>query len=161
MDEADATDAVTYYYDDDGDGYGDDDIGVSSCDELRACGSRGECDDSDGRYNPGASESDCTDPEDYNCDGSTGYDDLDGDGFVACDDCDDSDSSINADADETCDGVDNDRDDEIDEDEAIDAITYIDLDEDGYGMMAPPRSTVTSPFCTWPIPVTAMTTMPR
>ena len=32
----------------------------------------------------GAIEDDCTDASDYNCDGSVGIDDADGDGFIAC-----------------------------------------------------------------------------
>ena len=55
----------------------------------------GDCDDDDAIYNPGATEDDCTDPIDYNCDGSVGSVDLDGDGFWACEECDDTDASIN------------------------------------------------------------------
>ena len=71
---------------------------------------------------------------DYNCDGSTGTVDSDGDGFAACEDCDDSNASVNADADEVCDGLDNDCDGEVDGSSATDIITwYADDDEDGYG----------------------------
>jgi len=50
------------------------------------------------------------------------------------DDCDDSDKSVNPDGEEVCDGVDNDCNDEIDEEEALDAVTwYGDSDSDGYG----------------------------
>ena len=56
-----------------------------------------------------AVEDDCSDPNDYNCDGSAGTEDADGDGYLACEDCDDSNADINLDADEiydwiTCDG---------------------------------------------------------
>ena len=33
-----------------------------------------------------ADESDCTDPNDYNCDGSVAYADADADGWAACED---------------------------------------------------------------------------
>ena len=39
----------------------------------------GDCDDTSTAYNPAATEV-CTDPNDYNCDGSVGYADHDGDG---------------------------------------------------------------------------------
>ena len=32
-----------------------------------------DCDDTSALYHPGTTESDCTDPNDYNCDGSVGY----------------------------------------------------------------------------------------
>jgi MYXO-CTERM domain-containing protein len=56
-------------------------------------------------------------------------------GYVADNtDCDDSEIDINPGADEECDSVDNDCDDEIDEDDAIDALVwYLDDDTDGYG----------------------------
>ena len=49
----------------------------------------GDCDDSDADYNPGATEDDCSGTEDFNCDGSVGTDDADGDGY-GLRDCDDS-----------------------------------------------------------------------
>jgi large repetitive protein len=129
------TGLVSWYLDADADGYGDDASVIEAC-ELPSGYAEygGDCDDSDPAYNPGASESDCTDPADYNCDGSTGYTDDDGDGWAACEDCDDADAAVNADAEELCDNVDNDCDGDIDEDDAGDAATwYLDADGDGYG----------------------------
>ena len=54
-----------------------------------------DCDDADPTRYPGAPETDCADPVDYNCDGSVGYADEDGDSFPACEDCDDADVAVN------------------------------------------------------------------
>ena len=105
------------YVDADGDGFRLEDELVSTdadCDdagEAPASLPVGDCDDSDLTFNPSASETDCTDPNDYNCDGSTGYENKDGDLFAACAECDDNNSSVYPGATETCgDGVDSDCD---------------------------------------------------
>jgi hypothetical protein len=91
-----------------------------------------DCDDTDPAYNPGADEPDCTDPNDYNCDGSVAYADVDADGFVACEECDDDNAAVNPDAVEVCNGIDDDCDGSIDVD-AADAQTWTaDADGDGY-----------------------------
>jgi len=95
-----------------------------------------DCDDTDARFNPSAIEADCTDPNDYNCDGSVGYTDDDSDGFAACAECDDSDADVNPDADETCNGIDDDCDglpDADDPDLVGGSTFYGDSDGDGYG----------------------------
>ena len=74
-------------------------------------------------------------PTDFDGDGDTvtscGPDGLPG---TADDDCDDAVYSTSPAALEVCDGADNDCDTEIDEDSAVDALTwYIDYDTDGYG----------------------------
>jgi hypothetical protein len=136
-DEADATDVYTWYYDGDGDGFGLDSDTVTACDPPRDhVAHGGDCDDTDPSYNPGALEADCADPADYNCDGSVGYADADGDGFAACADCDDADANTNEDAAEICDGIDNDCDGDIDSgDGNVQGAStwYADADGDGYG----------------------------
>ena len=77
----DATDALTWYEDGDGDGYGTTASLQTACDPPAGYALHdGDCDDADPAYHPGAAEADCTDSNDYNCDGSVGFDDADGDG---------------------------------------------------------------------------------
>ncbi len=91
-----------------------------------------DCDDTDAAYHPGAPEGDCSDPGDYNCDGSSGFVDADADGFAACEECDDTDATVSPAETEIC----NDRDDDCNgttDDAAVDASTwYADADSDGY-----------------------------
>ena len=104
-----------YYVDFDNDGYGNPTLMQGACGPPSGyVADATDCDDSDPAYRPGASEVDCADPNDYNCDGSVGYADNDGDGYPACLDCDDDGAQINPDAediadnavDENCDGSD-------------------------------------------------------
>ncbi len=131
---------TSYYVDYDADGYGDSSATQNACAVPTGYAARdGDCDNLDADYNPSAAEPDCTDPSDYNCDGSVGYADDDGDGWAACEECDDAAAGIRPDAVEACNGVDDDCDGDTDEDSAIDAVTwYIDYDADGYGS---PRAT--------------------
>ena len=102
----------TWYLDADGDGWGDSAATLNACEQPSGyVADDGDCDDRDTSYHPGAVEDDCTDPNDYNCDGSTGYADADGDGWAACEDCDDSDPSV-----------------------SLGGTWYIDADGDGYGV---------------------------
>ncbi len=136
IDDADPSigDASTWYTDADGDGYGDDGSSTTACEQPSGTAALGgDCDDADPAYNPGAVEDDCTDPNDYNCDGSTGYADDDGDGYPACEECDDGDASVYPGATEYCDGADNDCDEDIDEDPIDGSTWFIDKDSDGYG----------------------------
>ncbi len=135
VDEDDAVDAALWYGDGDGDGWGEDSFLATACDPPAGFVDRGgDCHDADTAYNPGASEADCTDPHDYNCDGSTGYADADADGWAACAECDDSNAATNPAATEVCNGVDDDCDGATDEPDATDARAwYADGDADGYG----------------------------
>ncbi|MEM7162200.1 MAG: MopE-related protein [Bacteroidota bacterium] len=130
---------LTWYLDNDGDGYGDDSNTITNC--LAPIGYiaiGGDCNDSDSSINPDAIE--LCDGIDNNCDGQideglsifTWYLDNDGDGFgddtntvsncqappgyiAIGGDCDDNNSAINTDAIEICDGIDNNCDGQIDE----------------------------------------------
>ena len=128
------------YVDVDADGYRPDDATTvestdDDCSDLGEADdsiATGDCDDSDSDYNPDAAESDCHDPNDYNCDGVTGYVDGDGDGFAACDDCDDTDRAVNEDAVEVCNGYDDNCDSVTDTDAVDQTEWYADADGDGY-----------------------------
>ena len=125
---------TVWYQDADGDGWGADGTGIESCSRPAGYVDRaGDCDDTSASYHPNAREDDCEDARDYNCDGSVGYDDEDGDGFAACADCDDGDAGRYPDADELCDDIDQDCDDSVDEDPADAGTWWYDADGDGYG----------------------------
>ncbi|MSQ02302.1 MAG: hypothetical protein EXR71_10505 [Myxococcales bacterium] len=129
---------TTFYPDRDADGYGGGEASAEACSQPTGYAPLpGDCDDEDAVYNPGAAESDCNDSNDYNCDGSTGYADGDGDGWAACEECDDSRSDINPSGTEICNALDDDCDGTVDEADA-DGVTvwYIDDDADGYGSAA-------------------------
>ncbi|MEE2751753.1 MAG: MopE-related protein [Myxococcota bacterium] len=142
----DATDSVAWYSDTDQDGYGDGLSAIMACDAPTGHVANGDdCDDTNPQFNPSAIEADCSDPNDYNCDGSVGYADLDGDSHPACEDCDDTVATTNVDAIETCNGVDDDCDGEIDDD-AVDATTwYGDADNDGFGGLQFQTDSCTAP----------------
>lgn len=159
IDETSATDALTWYQDGDGDGYGESSINTPSCEQPSGyVADDTDCDDGDGDVYPGAPEY-CNET-DNDCDGTADNDavdadvwfiDYDGDdfgssrytlsqcdqptGYVADDtDCDDADGSIYPGAEEACDEVDSDCDGSTDDPESIDAITwYADTDGDGFG----------------------------
>ena len=159
-DEADASDATTWYADDDGDGYGDAESTTEACTAGPGfVADSSDCDDDDPSVSPAAMER-CNERDD-DCDGFTDetdaidaitwYVDFDGDGFgrsdetlVGCSapayfadaagDCDDDDELVYPGADEWCNDADDDCDGEIDEAGAVDGSTwYADADGDGYG----------------------------
>jgi len=123
VDEADGAGAYVWYTDADGDGVGDAASGQSACAALNGTSQvTGDCDDANPAIHPGAPETDCADATDYNCDGSVGFADADGDSFAACVECDDTDPDVHPGATEVVyDGRDNDcdpstRDDDLDSD---------------------------------------------
>ena len=153
-------DAPFWYFDRDGDGFGDDRVWVQECVPLMAgyVEQGGDCDDSDRDAFPGGVET--CDGSDNDCDGAVDegspeaeawYADLDGDGFgdpdgllYACyepegfvkvaGDCDDSDPLQFPDADEYCNGEDDDCDEVVDEPGVVDGTpTFEDKDSDGLG----------------------------
>ena len=133
-----SVDAATYtnfYADTDVDAYGDDATVVAQCNRPGAWVEvGGDCRDTDSSFFPGAPETDCADPNDYNCDGSVAYADADSDGWAACVECDDAEASVYPGAPERCNGVDDDCDGVTDPDSAVDASTwYADTDVDSFG----------------------------
>jgi hypothetical protein len=160
IDEEDAVDPLTFYQDDDGDGFGQTELTTQACALPSGYAELdGDCDDAEASVYPGADE--YCDEIDQDCDGSVDdddavdapmwYPDADGDGYGAPDagvqqcyesgdlvsdngDCDDGDADINPAADERCNELDDDCDGTVDEDSALDAPEwYLDADGDGYG----------------------------
>lgn len=150
---ADDEEAETFFVDADGDGFGDPNATIESCDEAPgAVSNSDDCDDSNPAINPDGIE--ICDTLDNNCDGQidegllmTFYQDNDNDQYgsnnpvEACEtpngyasnnqDCDDADSYVNPSAMEICDYIDNDCNGQIDE--APLTTFYEDGDGDGYG----------------------------
>jgi len=92
------------YLDSDGDGYGAGEP-ISFCEDHASGYAEvdGDCDDDDPLFHPGApEEGECTDPNDYNCDGWVAYIDDDGDGYSDCEDCDDLNAAVYPGATEIC-----------------------------------------------------------
>jgi hypothetical protein len=102
---------LEWFADKDNDQYGDLATMVAACVQPAGYVDNSlDCDDASAAFHPMAQEDDCEDPNDYNCDGSVGYADEDGDGIPACGDCDDSDAEVSA-----------------------PSLWYVDYDGDGYG----------------------------
>ena len=124
VDGEDAVDVVTWYLDDDGDGYGDAAVWEVQCDAPPDHVADGtDCNDASVFVHPGAAEV-CNGIDD-DCDPATNeQQDGDGDSFSACDgDCDDLDPAVHPGAAEVCNGIDDD----------CDPATLEDLDVDGDG----------------------------
>jgi hypothetical protein len=162
VDEADAADALTFYADVDGDGFGDPTSTTPGCAAPTGfVADATDCDDAVATTFPGADEY-CNSVDD-DCDGTvdeadaldvaTWYADDDSDGYgdpsdteTACaapsghvaagTDCDDGNSAIHPGAAEVCNDEDDDCDGDIDDDDASVTGTttwYADLDGDGFG----------------------------
>jgi hypothetical protein len=160
VDEVDAVDAVTWYGDTDGDGFGDPLSTDHACSAPTGyVGDDTDCDDTDSGVHPGADE--YCDGVDTDCDGvldeddavdtTMWYMDYDGDGYGGTTytsdvctapagyvsdntDCDDTNVDVWPGADEACNGIDDDCDASVDEDDSVDSATwYSDGDGDGYG----------------------------
>ncbi len=155
VDESDATDAVDWYDDDDGDGYGNPNTAMTECNAPSGMIADGtDCDDEDPAIYPGATET--CDGVDNDCDGSVSAaeGDDDADGYVECtlvstgwagsftpgfstmggDDCDDTNSAVHPGVTEVCDGLDNDCNGLVDGNDAQGTANwYADMDGDGYG----------------------------
>lgn len=131
----DAPGESNWYPDADGDGFGDGSVQVFACAAPEGhVPDATDCDDTRADIHPGAGEPDCTDGVDHDCDGAGPGDDVDADGWVACEDCDDHAPEVSPTAAEFCNGWDDDCDGTVDEDDAIDApIWHVDDDNDGYG----------------------------
>lgn len=162
IDETDALDALTWYADTDGDGFGDPNNTTPAC-ELPDfyLADDNDCDDSRADANPLADEvcngldDDCDVLVDDNpTNPATWYFDADGDGYgrattfvSACDqppsyaatgdDCDDVNGEIHPNAADYCDTTDTDCDGDSAEDNSVDApLWYVDSDADGFGNLA-------------------------
>ena len=160
----DASTASTYYRDADSDGYGDASSSLLACNLPTGYVSDDtDCDDTNGKVNPGATEicngidDDCDgdiDSDDSSLDSSTAstyYKDSDGDSYgdsgtsmEACEpptgyvtdntDCDDTDSAVNPAATEVCNGIDDDCDGDIDSaDSSLDASSTVTYYKDSDG----------------------------
>jgi hypothetical protein len=147
----------TFYADIDGDGYGDPNNSITTCDEPEEgfITDNTDCNDSNPDINPGTAEQcngiddNCNFNTDEGIETSTYYFDNDMDGFgdpestyVGCSqpsgyvensgDCNDNSSNISPLSDESCNGTDDNCDGNIDENLPLTAY-YLDADDDGYG----------------------------
>jgi len=173
--DVDASDALTWYADADGDGYGDDASAEEACDDPHGYGitTGGDCDDGDLDVNPGVAET-WYDGLDEDCAGDSDYD-QDGDGYVSSDlvdpeattldpgsgavvddgsatgegDCDDLADGVHPGSIESCDEVDQDCDGLVDEDAVGASSWFSDGDGDGYGLSSTRLRLCDSPGTGW------------
>ena len=148
VDEDDAVGAPDWFLDGDGDGIGAGEPAFACAQPGDRVPDGDDCDDGDPSVFPGAPETDCTDPTDYNCDGSVAFADVDGDGAPACEDCDDGDAAEVPGGVEICDGLDNDCLGGPDDGLTF-ADWYFDADMDGFGTGLPSSTCDGAPFGSW------------
>jgi hypothetical protein len=114
---------LEWYADLDGDKYGDTDTTVSACTQPAGyVDNADDCNDASSDFHPNSNLENCTEDVDYNCDGSTLFDDEDGDMVAACEDCDDANADVYA-----------------------KSTWYIDYDLDGYGSALISQEACTQP----------------
>lgn len=148
--------AVSWYLDNDGDGFGDPRDSQESCTEISGRSILNtDCDDNNAMVSPRAAE--LCDGIDNDCSGAADFkigvndledDDHDGAADAQCTggtDCDDRDPNTSQGAAEICDGLDNDCDDAIDEN-APSTVWYVDRDRDGFGDSRAPASAACFPI---------------
>jgi hypothetical protein len=165
-----ATDALTWYLDGDGDGFGKAGSTTTSCTQPAGyVANSTDCNDAVASVHPGAAETcnsvddDCNGTVDDNAtNAGTWYADSDGDGFGnpsnsvrACTqpagrvanstDCNDAAAAVHPGATETCNGVDDDCNSLIDDNVSNAATWYADTDGDGFGDSATSTRACTQP----------------
>lgn len=171
-DPSDSVDALTWYGDTDGDGYGVATEPILACEKPTAGAAvAGDCDDLDAAVHPTADEvcngfdDDCDgliDPAE-SIDATDWFVDWDGDGFgdpsagsTSCEapvgtvandsDCDDSTALVQPGATEECNGIDDNCDGAVDPADSVNAsLWYADADGDGFGFEASTLASCTPP----------------
>ena len=149
---------LTYYIDNDEDGYGSPDTEIEACTQPDGyVTNASDCDDNNPLINPAQPElcdgidNNCNNQADEGTDTNIYYLDSDGDGYgsansiEACaqpegyvvnnSDCDDNNPLVNPGQAELCDGIDNNCNNQADEETTV-TTYYLDSDRDGYGDVA-------------------------
>ncbi len=162
---------LTYYKDQDGDGFGSDQVGEGcGAPPTGTATQSGDCNDTDPNVHPGAAEV-CNDADD-NCDGQADnglpfedfFADADGDGYGdpnstpvhSCQatlaghvanstDCNDQDATVHPGATEICNGIDDNCDGQVDNGLTFTGY-YPDVDGDGYGSATAQVETACAPI---------------